>query len=176
MSLDEVRHKGYGLVEKRPNSINFEDFTVSILGDAKGQVLEFVQRWMALITNFDEDSEVSADGVPAEMFNYPEEYWGTVELYLYDITAQIYKTYTLKKAFPVNIGAVELGWAQNDTIMRVPVSFSYRSYKISPTQTTNSTETPINSFTDSTTRSFRSLQNLTPNSNLDEYTQRFNLA
>jgi hypothetical protein len=176
LSLDEIRHKGYGLVEKRPNSINFEDFTVSILGDAGGQVLEFVQKWLSLVTNFDGESEVSDAGIPAEMFNYPAEYWGTIELYLYDITSQIYKTYTLNKAFPVNLGAVELNWAQNDSIMRIPVTFTYRSYKMSPNGSMASSGTPINSFTDSSTRSLRSLQGLTPNANLEEYVQRFNLS
>lgn len=176
LSLDDVRHKGYGLVEKRPNSITFEDFTVSIIGDASGLVLAFIQDWLSLVTNFDGESEQSTFGIAPEMFNYPAEYWGTINLYLYDITANVYKTYTLSKAFPVNLGAVELNWSNNDALMRIPMTFTYRSFKATPTSDMSSQSTPINSFTSSDARTIQSLQTLTPDGNLNDYAQRFALV
>ncbi len=121
--LDVVKHKGYGLDEKRPNSLSLDDITLTIIADGRGQVLDFLHKWYEKVFSTDEDSTNS------ETFNYPVEYWGTLDIYLYDTTGGTYTTYTMSKAYPVVVGSVQLAWENNDQLMLIPVTFTYRNYK-----------------------------------------------
>ena len=141
LQTDQVRHKGYGLFEQRPTQATFEDITVTLIADAKGLVLDFLHKWMALVTNYDGESEKSTYGIASETFNYPEEYWGTIEIYLYDSNANKYVTYVVHKAFPIAVGAVQMGWENSDTLMRIPASFSYRSFTSNTTDGLNISNT-----------------------------------
>jgi len=170
---DEVRHKGYGLIERRPVQTNFEEFDVIIIGDGQGAVIDFIQRWLLLVNNFTGERETSAQGVGSETFNYPEEYWGTLELHLYNIANQNYQTFTMHKAFPLAIGAVQVGWEQVDSLMRIPVSFAYRSYTSSTTESLTSQASPINTQTSGNNRNIAQLEKLLTNPDLQEYQQRF---
>jgi hypothetical protein len=38
--------------------------------------------------------------------------------------------YTFKDAYPVQLGSVQLGWEQNDTIAKLPVEFTYSTYTV----------------------------------------------
>ena len=171
LTLDGIKHKGYGLIEQRPSGATFEDFTISIIADAKGEVLQMLNDWMSLIYNF--DGETTADstyGIPSEKLNYPDEYVGTSEIFLYDIGSNLYKTYTMYSCFPINIGAVELGWGQTDTLMRISVTFTYRSYK---TNATNASSTPVSNIVSGNARSVEYIQRITQNPNLTAYAERF---
>lgn len=125
IGLDMIRHKGYGLDEKRPNTISFDDITLTIIADGQGRVLDFLQKWVNHVFSHDEEND-NPDSL--EMFNYPQEYWGALDIYLYDITAKMYMTYTMKMAYPINIGGIQMGWDQNDQLMRIPVTFTFRNY------------------------------------------------
>ena len=171
--VDEVRHKGYGLSEKRPVQATFDDLSLNIIGDAAGRVLEFFQKWYLLIHNFDGESENSAFGVPSESFNYPVDYWGTVELYLYDITSKKYHTMKFNKAYPLVIGQTSLGWEMNDQFMNIPIGFTYRSPSTSVSDKLISTITNINSRVDSNIRSTISIDRLLFNPTVEVYRQRF---
>lgn len=125
---EEIRHKGYGLMEKRPVHTNFEDISATLIMDGEGHVFRLFEEWQLLINNFTGERGDSSHGVPNEMYNYPADYWGTVEIYLYDITTKVYHMYTLHKAYPVSVGSQQLSWEANDSIMKMAVGFNYRSF------------------------------------------------
>ena len=168
---DRVSHKGYGLTESRPTGMNFDTLTMSVIGDASGKVLGFFEKWMMHVMNFDGENDTSASGIPAETLNYPAEYWGTVELFLYDITSKKYASYKFHKAYPLNIASVSLGWSQVDDLMLIPIGFSYRSPSVeSATQLTSLTS--VNTLTNSNARNVQQLEQLLINPNIADYQQR----
>lgn len=127
MSLgsDEFRHKGYGLAEKRPTTFGFDDVTITIIGDSNGKVNELLQAWSNLIFPHDTNEDTGT-----ELFNYPSEYYGTMEIYVYDKAGNITSTYSFQNVYPFNIGGIQLGWEQVDSFMRIPITFTYRNYKL----------------------------------------------
>lgn len=125
-SADEVKFKGYGMTEMRPAQASHEPLTVTIIGDQRGLFKDLFERWFKLVFNFDQ--EETMHGIPLETYNYPSEYWGTIELYLYDVESKLYTTYKMHKAFPLNMGAVSLGYSDTDSLLRLSLTFEYRNY------------------------------------------------
>ena len=166
--LDQTRYKGYGLYEKRPTQASFEDITMTIIADGKGLVLEFIQKWMAYVMNIDGNSPSSSYGIKSEIFNFPADYYGTIDIYIYDVNGNKYQTYTMHQAFPVALGAIQMGWENVDSLMRIPVSFTYRSFTSNALQSlaNTSSETGI---TNSNTRNIEKLEKIISDPNAQAY-------
>lgn len=172
LRTEDIRHKGYGVIESRPVEMTFEPITLTIIGDGSGKVLDFLQKWMSMIYNFDGESPSNSYGIPSEFANYPNLYWGVLELYLYDITSYKYTTYKFSKSHPTNIGAVQVGWDQSNQFMQIPVTFNYRTYTTTATESLAVTSSDINTLRDSNARNIEQIEKLLTSPNTDQYKQR----
>lgn len=170
--LDETKHMGYGLTEKRPSAITYDEITLILIGDGQGRVYEMMRKWLALVGNFDGTAQTSY-GIQQGFFNFPAEYWGSIDLYLYNIAAEEYDHLSFEKAFPVGIAPTDLGWGNSDTLMSIPVTFSYRSYSSKNLKNITSSATPINNTTSSNSRRLEDLENLLTNPKIQTYESRF---
>lgn len=169
---DEVRHKGYGLSEARATGVTFDPITLTIIGDAQGKVLGFFQKWTSLVFNFNGEKGMSSYGNDSELLNYPQDYWGTLDIYLYDVAAKQYQNYKMHRAYPTSFGSVQLGWEQTDSLMRIPVTFSYRSFSSDVTDQLSTQASSINSISDSKARNIEQLEKILLTPNLPQYAQR----
>lgn len=169
---EEYRVKGYGLSEARPFQITFDPVTITLIGDASNRVYGFFDKWLSLVHNFDEQGETSSYQIGSELFNYPEQYWGTVEIHCYDVTSKIYRTVKLSKAWPQTLGSVQVGWEQVDSLMRIPITFLYRTISTTQTDQLRSQSTNVNTMTNSNARNSAELQKLLINPNIQTYQQR----
>ena len=128
LGTDDIRVRGYGLAEKRPIQTSFDDISVTIIADASGRIQDKLMDWMEYINPIDpERAGVGQSNV--EYYEYPNNYYGGLESYIYDGTGKIHTTYTFIQAYPTMIGAIQMGWENNDTLILIPVTFAYRSYK-----------------------------------------------
>jgi hypothetical protein len=140
---EQIKHKGYGLIEKRPTSMEMDDITATFFIDNSNVILGFFQKWVQMVYSFDPNhSREKVNGMSLESFNYPEEYYGTMEITIKNIADGKVITYNMEKVFPLNMGSITLGWENNDAIARLPVTFAYRSF---------STEETINTTTEKNT-------------------------
>ncbi len=122
-NTDTFRHKGYGLDERRPNGLATEDVSLSFIGDARSHLIKFFDKWGNKVVN-----SHTSTGPGTERFGYPNEYYGTIEVYMYDSAANKVSTHTYQDAWPVNIGNVKVGWGDNDQLVVIPVTFTYRQH------------------------------------------------
>jgi hypothetical protein len=122
--LDEIRHKGFGLGEKRPLSASYDDISLTLIADGQGKLASTLHRWMEFI--FPSDIARGADGV--EYFEYPNNYYGGLEITMYDTTGEKHTTFNFIQPFPSNIGGMQMSWDSVDNLLLLPVTFSYRSY------------------------------------------------
>lgn len=168
---EDVKHKGYGTIEKRATSAGFEDVTCTFFIDNSGICLSFFHRWAQLVYSFDYNHDrKKVDGMSLESFNYPEDFWGTIEIQFKTNDNRDITVYTLDKAWPSAIGSMTLGWEQNDSLARLPITFNYRSFstdKTIDTKTTNNEQIDTNStFRDlSVTEAVDALRNTINQSN-----------
>lgn len=170
IATDDFRQKGYGLTEKRPTMVGFEPVTLTFLGDSQGRILNFFHKWLKMVVNWDGEGG-SDNGIESELFNYPEEYWGTVDIYLYDIEMAQYHSTTLHKAFPISVDSQQISWGMTDTLMRFTVAFAYRSFTTDQT-TSQVSGLGINTLANSNARDLTQIERLLTNPNYDEYAQR----
>lgn len=124
-ATDDFKVKGYGLNESRPIGVTYEDVTLTIIADSSGLVYDLFHEWSELI--FPTDAEAKGTD-NTEFYEYPNNYYGGLELYVYDMTGKKHTTFTFVNPYVGNLGAVQMGWENVDTVMLIPVSFKYRRY------------------------------------------------
>lgn len=126
LGTDDIRYKGFGLSEKRPIQTSFEDVSLTIIADNRGEIHNTLHDWFELIhpTN---DEEIGTEDI--EYYNYPVEYYGGLEIYIYDIAGNQHTTYTFIQPFPIQLGSIQMSWDTQDSLLMIPVSFAFRSYR-----------------------------------------------
>lgn len=123
----DYKPQGYGDTIKMPVSRAAGSLATTFFVDSNYQVVKFFTAWMDYIientanaanqslTNFRQHRELG----------FKEKYITNIELYTYRDDGEQAIKYTLHKCFPNQIGDVALGWEQNDTLVKLPVEFSY---------------------------------------------------
>lgn len=165
LQTEDYRKFGYGNVEKRPYASIFQDVNVTFFNDADGKVLNFLHSWVQSVYNFNNDTSpyaASSSGVVNNSFAYPMEYFGTVDITHYDDAENTVITYSLKEAYPINVGEAQIAWDASDTLVRIPVTFTYTYWSaetLDPGTVNFNTETRANSLQTTQTRVDQNLQN-----------------
>ena len=117
-----VEDKLYGPVRKIGYGQMFIDTTMTFICTAKGwPEKEFFDNW--------QNKVVDQDLYDA---SYYEDY--TESIYLRTFTERNIPSYGIQfmEAFPLNVGAINLGWSQNNEYARLSVTFAYRRWKQLP--------------------------------------------
>lgn len=138
----------YGQVNKMPISRTNDTFTTSFFGDSNYLIMGFFQRWLNFIV---QDGGEVFDSRGYREIGYKEDYACTIEIIGYDHDSRETVTYTLFEAYPTQIGAVAMGWEQNDTIIQIPIEFTYDDMIIDRSSANssdvNKPRTPVGLFT-----------------------------
>lgn len=125
--------QGFGAVSKIPVGVVHDPLTTTFFMDGDHMVMKFFQLWMQEIVNtgssFDGPLAVYKDRTDHEM-SYKDNYTTTIIITFFSDDGGSVLKYYFKDAFPIQIGAVQLGWEQNDTLARLPVEFSYSTYTV----------------------------------------------
>jgi len=127
LGTEEIRMPGYGIVEKRPNNVAFNDVPLTFLNDSNGKVLAFFHQWVQSINNFNKNTNPAgtAKGLPMNTFAYPKDYFGTVNIAHLDDSGQQIINYTLLEAYPLAVGDIQVDWGLSDQLVRVPVTMTF---------------------------------------------------
>ena len=140
-ATENIKHKGYGLSEKRPISADMDDITATFFVDNSNTIYGFFQKWFQMVTSFDPNhSRNTVHGMSLESFNYPEEYYGSMTLEIKDVADNSVITFNMDQLYPINMGTITWGWENNDSIARLPITFTYRSFSTGETLNTSAAE------------------------------------
>ena len=126
---DDIRPSGYGNIEKRPYATIYQDVTLNFFCDNDGAVVSFMHKWLQAVFNFNDKSapdSVTNSGLPNNTFAYPKDYFGIIELIQSgeDQDSEILSV-SLQEAYPINIGDITVDWNNQDTLTKIPVTFTY---------------------------------------------------
>jgi hypothetical protein len=149
-TINTFDHKPYafGQVNKMPISRTNDSLTTSFFGDSNYLIMGFFQRWLNYIV---QDGGEVFDGRGYREIGYKEYYACTIEIIGYDYDSSEKVVYTLYEAYPTQIGAVQTGWEQNDTLIQIPIEFTYDDMSIDRSSVNSSdftkTRTPVGLFT-----------------------------
>lgn len=139
LATAESRPYGYGPVELKAHTPLFQPLSATFIVDAKGYTLSFFRNWMRGIVNYTpEDRAVhnsSLNGMAAFESSYKAEYETTIQLYVLggqvrsssasQLDLDIVSKTVINRAFPIELGSVQMNYGYNDQYLSVPVSFSY---------------------------------------------------
>tara|TARA_Y100000310_G_C20704127_1_gene833297 strand:+ start:24743 stop:25420 length:678 start_codon:yes stop_codon:yes gene_type:complete len=134
------RRLGYGDIQKMPISRTYDNFTASFFCDNQYGVMKFFHNWLNLIVDnsvevgdFNPVAGSILDNIrrPEKAhreITYKEDYQTRIRLTTFNERGEQTHRYTLHEAFPVQIGSVDVGWEENDTLLQLPIEFTYRYF------------------------------------------------
>lgn len=135
IATDEVRRYGIGNFEKKPTVPIFSDIDVLVICDREGKTYDFFQSWLKLIINYDFGKSINGDtGVtrnqqlPYEL-TYKEDYAVDALITCYDQEGKESIKIKLLDMYPIFLGDVVLSWSDTNSIIRLPVSFTFRDWR-----------------------------------------------
>lgn len=115
----------YGETIKMPLSRTNDSMTTTFYCDSNYKVLEFFQSWLSFIVQ-DNGKEIGLRAF--REIGYKQDYATTVEFIGYDEAGNSKITYKFMDAYPTQVGAMTFGWEMNDSILKIPIEFTYSHY------------------------------------------------
>lgn len=132
MTKDDILRYGHGPVDKTVHNALFSNIQCMFIVDGKGQIQRFFNKWQMSIVNFDSSktmTTVTHGATPYEV-SYKDDYTTELHIKQLDEKNNTTVTCTAQKAFPIAVGDLQFGADQNDQIIMLPVTFSYRDHTI----------------------------------------------
>lgn len=135
----ETRRYGYGPTEKKPTFPIFTDLSMTFIGDGRGVVHKMFYNWMNTMVRFDSPtaaawgpamygSPLNNTSLPYEVA-YKDNYSTTITITAIDRSSQEIIIVDLLEAYPIALGDISLSWADTDSLMNIPVTFTFMNWK-----------------------------------------------
>lgn len=135
----ESRPYGYGPSELKAYAPVFQPISATFIVDAKGYTLSFFRNWMRGIVNYTTEGRAvhrgTVNGMKTFETAYKSEYETRMELFVLagqtrsssstQLNLDIVNRTIINRAFPTEIGSVQLNYGFTDQYLTLPVSFSY---------------------------------------------------
>jgi len=143
---ENIRRYGYGPVEKVPYGVQFSDVTMTWVVDKNSEIIDFFHQWMNTIVMHDSPNSLMSRGFtrpglqnynPFEV-GYKDSYANPiVRIYVYNRQNETTTEYEMYDVFPMNIQAMNLGWADENQVQKLTVTFAYVNMRVqTPMKTT----------------------------------------
>lgn len=127
ISTVDVTRYGYGPHEKVPYSMQFNDVTLTMIGDGKGEVYRFFYNWMQGIVKGDYDlntNRIDKNGKMAYEVEFKDQYACRISIKQYNEQGNMVIENVLLDAFPISVPDVSLNWSDS-SMMSFSVTFAY---------------------------------------------------
>ena len=124
---DGIKRYGYGLQDHVAYGAGFNDISVGMIGDGRGEIYKFFYLWMHGIVKSDYDGPanvVGYNGIAPFEVEFKQDYETTIDIVTYNESNDTILHYRLFGAFPKNLPDVGLSWSDSD-IMKFNISFTY---------------------------------------------------
>lgn len=130
ISTTDIAHQGWGKPEKMPTQLPFDNLQAIFMIDSGFRVKAFFHRWIQSVINYDGGNVGQAyNGMKPYQIAYKQDYVGAIEVNVFSFGDESIKyTYKFFDAFPTTMGNITTAWENNDSIMSVPITFSYSTY------------------------------------------------
>lgn len=133
------RPYGYGPQELKAYAPAFNSMSATFIVDTQSYVFSFFRNWMRGIVNYSTEGKgitsSKVNGAQPFEASFKKDYETTIELYVLDnqssgvtstsINTPIISKTTILRAFPIELGSAVMGYGNNDSYMRLPVTFNY---------------------------------------------------
>ena len=101
----------------------FENWSITILNDAKMEVRNAFERWMNGM-----NEHVNNTGL-----SNPTDYQADMTIEQLDRSGTVTKSYTIRGAYPISVAAIDLSYESNDAIEEFTVDLAYQYWESNTT-------------------------------------------
>ena len=128
-ATSDIRRYGIGPIERKPYVPIFLDYNINFIGDSDGVIHKFFYYWLNSIINYtalptgETDKDVFSKG-PFEV-EYKDNYKTDISIYTFNEVQQKAGVIILYNAYPFSMGEIARNWADENTLVRIPVQFTY---------------------------------------------------
>jgi len=100
-----------------PYSASYDPITFTFYADSTLNTKKYFEIWQSTVVNFSNNT-----------MNYPSEYVSDIQIWTLDVAGNDQYGITLKEAWPVTIGSLDYGYADNDSTQIVSVTMRYKAW------------------------------------------------
>jgi hypothetical protein len=127
----DINRYGYGPMQKMPFNAAFTPNSVTFISDKDGEIYKYFYAWIANIFNFSGTSSGSTNIGASYRVEHKDYYTTDLHVYVYDNFGNLVKDIVMYRAFPESMNEITLGWGDNNALMKITVTFSYRDWAMS---------------------------------------------
>jgi hypothetical protein len=137
----DVKPYGIGPVERHPHSAVVNDALFQFYMDGDGKMRQWIVGWMNTIMYPSSENGINTVGprgvAPYEMA-YREQYVTDITITIFDAEGNEKIKTTLVEAYPNYVGDISTDWQEKNSLITMPVSFTYRDWydSTAPVRTT----------------------------------------
>jgi len=135
LSLRQVIRYGYGPIEKKPFAPLFNDVTFTVMQDQKNINWSWFHSWLSTVVLWDARRGILGSPEqkikPFEIF-YKEDYIVDLDVTCFNDMGNPVTRIVLRQAYPFTMGDLPLNWADNNTFMKMPISFTFHDWYWAP--------------------------------------------
>ena len=141
-----IRRYGFGPVENVPYGVNVGDFTLQFIVDKNAFVVQFFEEWLNKIVNRDSFGGANMNNVlPGGRKPYEIAYKDTyacssINVFVYDRSQNNVMEYNIYDAFPTGIQSMNMSWSEENTLMKLNITFSFTDVRIKQSPAKNKKE------------------------------------
>lgn len=128
-ALETMSHNMYGISEEFPYSSEYNDLQVTFvmpLVASDCPIPRFFNYWHNYIHH---NQNGPSDGLD---FRFPNEYYGTMILSLFDNRDNPSLSYKFEKVYPKLVQSVPVSWEQSNEVLKFNVTFAYSYWTLIP--------------------------------------------
>lgn len=135
LATSDVKRYGYGPNERKPYAPIYTDVNFSFIADKDAKIHKFFYLWMNGIVNHHKPSSMNAqdpfaeNALPYEV-EYKDSYKCNIVIYSYNEDGRVAQEVVIQDAYPVFLGDIQYSWADTDSLIRIPVTFTYYNWSI----------------------------------------------
>lgn len=137
LMLTETDRYGTGMIQRSATGIQHGVIQTTFIGDAQGFIHQFFYRWFDNIVRFSYGpnegtwSSITSNSTKFRGYEvaYRNTYTTTMDIVVYDEASNEIKRITLDNVFPISIGEIQLNWASENSLIRIPITFSYDKFR-----------------------------------------------
>lgn len=144
-----IRRYGFGPVENVAYGVNVGDFTLQFIVDKDAFVVQFFEEWLNKIVNRDSFgganiNNVLAGGRRPYEIAYKDTYaCSSINVFVYDRSQNNVMEYNIYDAFPTGIQSMNMSWSEENTLMKLNITFSFTDLRIKQSPAKNKQSAPF---------------------------------
>lgn len=124
-STIDSRRYGVGPRSKTVSNVEYQEMTIVFIEDAQSTVHKYFYNWMNEIFSNGGQGAVNANTYGAR---YKNDYATTIVVQTFDNTGKFINTVSVLEAFPISMGDVSLSWSDNNSLIKISVTFAYTKW------------------------------------------------